>query len=805
MSHAELAAWPEAVVPGRRGVRQDGRLVPGALAVWGVTIAGLHGAWPGTVAAAAVLLGALLVLRSRHRGSLLAGAVAAAALGVAAAFIVFLRTTEVAGNPVRAAALQSQPAVMTVVAAELPHLLSTPGFAGQPGGSTRVLVPAELRRAVISGRQLACSGRILLLADSTGYAAMLPGQQFRASGLLTPATNDPLTVAVLRVRGPPEEVSAPPWWQRAAAALRAGLRTVAGRTLDEEAAGLLPGLVTGDTSQMPARVVSEFQIAGLTHLNAVSGANVAIMVGAVVLVARLARIGPRLTAFVAGLVLAGFVVVVGPQPSVLRAAVMGGIGLLAMASGRQRSVLPALAASVIALVLLDSSLATSLGYVLSVLATAALVLLAPGWSRALRARGVPPGLAEAVAVPTAAHLATAPLIAAYSGQLSLVAIPANMLAEPVVAPVTVLGVLAMVVAPVQQGAAIALVRCTGPFVHWLINVARRAAALPDSVVPWPAGILGGALLAGALLALVAVLRNRRMRLVLAAVLVGVVVVWLPVQVVRPSWPVSGWAMVSCDVGQGDAEVLATAEPGRAVVVDTGPDPLSADTCLRKLGVLRIPLVVLSHLHADHIGGLSSVLAHRTVGAVALGSSRVPSWAYDMVRRETEAAHVPLVALSVGQQLSWPGLALDVIGTRAAADEADLRNPDGTTVNNTSVVLRASTPAGRVLLTGDVELAAQADLLSAGGDLTADVVKVPHHGSRYSVPAFLAAVHARVALVSVGAGNRYGHPSPLTLGELSRLGATVARTDRDGDIAVLPSDGGGPALVRSGQPRAPPRH
>ena len=183
---------------------------------------------------------------------------------------------------------------------------------------------------------------------------------------------------------------------------------------------------------------------------------------------------------------------------------------------------------------------------------------------------------------------------------------------------------------------------------------------------------------------------------------------------------------------------------------------------------------------------------------------MPAWAYEKVRRETETAHVPLVALAVGQRLSWPGLALDVLGTHAARDEADLPDPDGTTVNNTSVVLRAGTSAGRVLLTGDVELEAQAALLSAGVDVSADVLKVPHHGSRYSVPDFLTAVHARLALVSVGARNRYGHPSPLTLGELRGLGAAVARTDEDGAVAVI-AGANGPALVRSGRPRGPPKH
>jgi competence protein ComEC len=148
-------------------------------------------------------------------------------------------------------------------------------------------------------------------------------------------------------------------------------------------------------------------------------------------------------------------------------------------------------------------------------------------------------------------------------------------------------------------------------------------------------------------------------------------------------------------------------------------------------------------------------------------------------------------VTAGQRLSWPGLALDVL--------APLRDPlpvgdrqaevDGTAVNNTSVVLKATTPAGRVLLAGDVELEAQEDLLASGADLRADVLKVAHHGSRYNAEQFLAMVRPRVAIVSVGAHNSYGHPNQHVLDELTEAGARVLRTDRDGDVAVI----GGPSL------------
>jgi competence protein ComEC len=348
-----------------------------------------------------------------------------------------------------------------------------------------------------------------------------------------------------------------------------------------------------------------------------------------------------------------------------------------------------------------------------------------------------------------------------------------------------------------------IAQLTQPTTWWLLAVAQHAGRMPSASLPWPAGICGGVSLAAVILVVVVLLRFRRFRVLVAAALIGVIVVLVPVRVITPGWPPTGWALVDCDVGQGDGEVLATADPGRAVVVDAGPDPDAMDECLNRLGVTRIPIVLLSHLHADHVGGLASVLRDRSVGAVGVGPSRVPAWAWVQVRAESAAAGVPIVQLNPGERLSWPGLTIEVIGPPAAESWPGGDDPSGTVVNNSSLVLRASTPAGRVLLTGDVELAAQADLLNAHLDLTADVLKIPHHGSRYSSPQFLDAVHARVAVASVGAGNPYGHPSPLTLSRLSSDGALVLRTDQDGDVAVLPGPGG-PQIVRRGYPRPGPR-
>ncbi len=299
-------------------------------------------------------------------------------------------------------------------------------------------------------------------------------------------------------------------------------------------------------------------------------------------------------------------------------------------------------------------------------------------------------------------------------------------------------------------------------------------------------------------------RHRRGRVLLAVVVLVAVAVAVPRRVFAPGWPPRDWVFVACDVGQGDALVLATGRPGRAVVVDVGADPAALDRCLDGLGVERVPLVVLSHLHADHVAGLSAVFEGRRVGAVAVGPGREPGWAWRRVVRETGEHDVPLVTVGASDTLTWPGLRLDVLGPhwipaaqRGASTEPGAADPgaDGTGVNNTSLVVRATTRAGRILLTGDVEPTAQADLLAAGADLGADVLKVPHHGSPAVLDRFLTKVGPRIAVVSVG-DNSYGHPHASTLRTLRRAGTLVARTDTSGTVAVV-ADDGHPALVRRG--------
>jgi competence protein ComEC len=649
---------------------------------------------------------------------------------------------------------------------------------------------------------------VLLFAPVEGWQELLPGQRVRARIAVSPARPGDTVVAVVSARGPPTAAETPDWWQAAAGAVRAGLAGSAARVLEPRPAGLLPGLVVGDTSRADPVLEGDFRSAGLAHLTAVSGANVAIVLAAVLWPLRRRAVDRRLQVGVALMGLVAFVVLARPSASVVRAAAMGGVTLWALATGRPRAAVPALAAAAIVLLLLRPDLARDAGFALSVAATASIVLLAPGWSRRLRERSWPAPLADALAVSAAAGVATAPLVAGLSGTVSLVSIPANLLAAPAVPVATVLGLGAAVLAPLSAPTADVLVWLAGWPVRWLVLVAERAAGLPDAAVSWPAGA-GGALTLGVLLVLAAALlwRSPRVRLVALVALVAVIAVGWPLRQVARGWPPDDTVLVACDVGQGDALVVPTA-PGAGVLVDAGPEVGPVDRCLDRLGIDELPLVLLSHLDADHVGGLAGALTGRDVGLVATGPLAPDddrSAALDAVLGPTSGTRSTLEA---GDRVRVGAVEMDVLAPRPERAVA------GTEPNDLSLVVRVTVRGLRVLLTGDLGAQAENRLVRDGVDLTADVLKVPHHGSADADPEFLSATRARVALVSVGADNTYGHPTPRLLGLLTDDGMRVHRTDRQGDLAVTGGAGDWAVVARAGgtpgdaapgpsEPRPPP--
>ncbi|MDQ0830922.1 competence protein ComEC [Streptomyces achromogenes] len=668
-----------------------------------------------------------------------------------------------------------------------PHVREEPGGGRGPGGGEG------------SGGAKGPEGRPEAL-----WLALLPSTRLRVAGRLAPAlARGDRFAAVLRVRdgAAPSAVGRPSAAQRAAGRLREGLR-VATDGLPADARALLPGLVVGDTSRITPELDEAFRETDLAHTLAVSGSNLtvilALLLGPPGLAQQVERRGlaPRLgvplraTAVLGGALTLGFVVVCRPDPSVLRAAACGAIVLLALATGRRRSLVPALATAVLLLVLYDPWLARSYGFLLSVLATGALLTLAPRWSAALRRRRVPPRLAEALAAAGAAQVLCAPVVAVLSARVSLVAVPCNLLVEFAVAPATVLGFAVLATAPVAMPVAEALAWCAGWPARWIAGVARTGAALPGAAIDWPGSWAGALLLA--VVTVVAVMFGRRLSrhpwlcAVCGVLLLLVVVRPPPLTRVLTGWPPPGWRLAMCDVGQGDATVLAAGD-GAGVVVDAGPDPALVDRCLHRLGITKVPLVVLTHFHADHVAGLPGVLRGREVGAVETTGFEEPVEQARFVRKEARARNVPVVRAVAGERRRVGALEWEVLWP------PPLPAPEPEGPNDASVTLLVRSAGLRMLLLGDLEPPAQRALSrSPAAALVSgvDVLKVAHHGSAYQDPDLIRAVAPRLALISCGADNPYGHPAPSTVAALRAGGAVVLRTDRDGSLAVVGGGGEG---------------
>jgi len=458
----------------------DLRLVPAALTAWAVTAAGISWARAGAVVA---WLGAIAVTVAvgwwvSRRGpgapaprTVVTAAAAVALVGGGFAVAVCLRIDELEHHPISG------------------HLGSVTSVVVTPDESPRVLSGgrAMFRATLVRLDDQPSSGSVVVFASGSDYATLQAGRPAAFRAVVSRPTRRDLTIAVLSATGRPRLGEAAPL-HRAAHHLRAGFADAARAVLPADRAAVLPALVLGDVSAVPVQTTREFRVAGLTHLTAVSGANVTIVCGAVLVSAVL--LGPRVAVVLAALTLAGFVVVVQPSASVLRAAVMGAITLLAVLTHRRRQALPALAGAVVVLMVGAPELAVDVGFALSVSATAGLVLIAPGWSRRLMARGWPRPLADAVSVAVAAQVVTAPLVAGVSGSVSLVGVAANLVVGPVVPPITLVGTAAAALCPLWPAGAQLLIRFTGPEVWWLTRVAHWAAAMPAAAIPVPSGLTG---------------------------------------------------------------------------------------------------------------------------------------------------------------------------------------------------------------------------------------------------------------------------------------------------------------------------
>jgi len=625
-------------------------------------------------------------------------------------------------------------------------------------------------------------------------------------------------------------------WSPAAAV--EGLRRASGdaltRSLPEPEAGLAAGILIGLRDRVDRDLAAAFTTAGVSHVVAISGWNIAIvaaMVGAL-LRRRLGRRGRSVATLVA---IVAYTIGAGASPSVVRAAVMAAVALVARESGRAGAAVVALGWAVVLLLLADPGTVADPGFQLSVLATAGLIAWAtPITDRLRQWRGgrLPGWLAESLGISFAAEAATLPLVLAGFGRLAIVAPVVNLVVVPLVPPAMAAGTLALVGGWLAQIGVPSLAATLLGLPGWLVLVAlvsvvRLAASVPLASVtigaPWSTVAGGASALVVLLVASGAVRRSvgrwtsrlirtrstqvhrpagvgtapsratgsssrrrrggsrprpvRQLAIVVAVCVVAVVVAAAN----RPDGRVR---VTVLDVGQGDAILVEGGRGGR-LLVDGGPDPdkllLALDARLPPWD-RRIDLLVLTHPHEDHVAGLALLLDRYRVGRTFEPGMIGPGPGY----RAWEAA-LDRLGLRPGRLSTGDRFGLDEIRFRVLWPDpgAVPREPadGGTAINNVSIVLLGEVGSERFLLAGDIE--EEIDPILVGRGLPrVDLLKIAHHGSRTSSTGrFLDAVRPRVAIASAGAGNPYGHPTKATLDRVAARGAQVLRTDRNGSVEV----------------------
>ena len=576
------------------------------------------------------------------------------------------------------------------------------------------------------------------------------------------------------------------------------LANATGVTRDSE--GLVAGLAIGDSSMLSEDLISDMKAVSLTHLTAVSGANCAIILAMVYLITRKLG-GSRWARLIAGLItLFAYVALVGPQPSVLRASVMAGAVLIAISLGRKAAALGALGLSVLILLVADPWLATDFGFALSVAATAGLLILTqPLYERLVRY--LPKWLAISVAVVLSAQIFCLPILLQLQPGLATYSIPANLLAEPLVAPITVLGILAVIFTLPFPWLAQVLYYLAS-FGGWLIAwIANYFSNLPMPTLTWPAGLAGSVAALSVILGFLLWLRAgptqlRNIGLVTLAVIFSASFASIiSLQIRTVGWPVRDWQIINCDVGQGDALVLRS--QGAIAVVDVGKTDRAIDSCLTRLGVTKIDLLVLTHFDLDHVGGVRGALQDRSVSVVLVSPFKDERWG---------ATGTNLYLSSLGAKIIE--VEKKVTGKLGSVSWQVL------SPNHDAAGAEDSNDASISMLWNfaDFNLVTMADLgekgqmrMSSNESWWKDsrlhkvplILKVAHHGSADQYPELIEELKPDLSLISVGRSNTYGHPTQRTLKLLESTGSQIARTDILGSIAVT-ADASGLVISGTGQ-------
>jgi competence protein ComEC len=546
--------------------------------------------------------------------------------------------------------------------------------------------------------------------------------------------------------------------------------------LQGERRAVVEGVVLGEDGGLSENLRDRFRASGLYHLLAVSGQNVGLVAGGVLGLGWLLGV-PRWLGHVGALAgIAAYMLAVGPQPSVIRAGIAGALASLAWLAARPRDRWYFLLLGALALLVWNPYTLLDPGFQLSFGAVIAIFLLVPWIDRRLEGYPLPRWLRIVVSVSAACGAATAPILWLQFHAIPLLTIPANVLAVPAVVPLLGLALAAAVIGLFAPGVAAILAWANGLCAAYLAGCARMIGGLPLAQVKSNAGL---ATLLAAVAAVMVVKRMppRRRRRALAVVSAALVVaVGWRLWPHTPPPPPTGVRITFLDVGQGDAALLQV--PEGSILVDQGPPEADVAGQLHGLGIRKLSMVVLTHPQRDHVGGAADVLSRLQVGAILDPRIVAENEDENAAMAAADHRHVPVIGARAGQVFRLGRLRLRVLWPSRPGERA----PDP---NQRAIVLHVSYGEVDALLTADAE----SPVLSPLRPPAVEILKVSHHGSADpGLPALLRQIRPRLAVISVGEGNDYGHPTPSTLAALDAAdGLQVFRTDRDGRV-VVESDG-----------------
>ena len=611
-----------------------------------------------------------------------------------------------------------------------------------------------MRAEKVKYRRSTFDMRIPIRVISSEKLALIPGDRVSIYGKVK-STRELRLAAVLHTRTKIKIIESQNSIFSALESIRNSVRELSAG-IGSESAALLPGMALGDTSLQSQSMTDAMRHAGLSHLTAVSGANFAIVSAFIFLVIGWITRRRNLQIVFTAIFLVLFIFLVRPTPSVLRAAVMAGVFLVSRASGERRSAINALAFAITILLLVNPFQAFDPGFILSVSATSGLILLAPRLQTKI-STWLPNWLAEILAIAISATAFCTPYLIFLAGSLNLLTVIANAVVAPVVPPITVLTLIATLALPISANISAFLLRIADLGAAWILTVARLANQGPSVNAPLLVLIVVSIYLAW----------RARSNLVLISLLF-LTILTLTVHI-RSSFPGTNWQIGQCDVGQGDA-LLVNLGSGNAALFDAGPDPELLLNCLARFGIRRLPLAVISHRHADHYQGLFS---SKGIAVDEIWTNQ-PDFLTDqfpnvLVKKSGDSAQVA-------------GLQLEVLWPLLGKYESSVLAGDGSIENNQSLVILAKISGVEILITGDIEPDAQHEISRKFQLEGVDVLKVPHHGSKYQDSGLFDEIKASIYLISVGA-NSYGHPDAKLVERLSQGSGKVFRTDKNGAVSL----------------------